>query len=94
MAPEKACFEGGAKRKPRSSKPKPIRIVVDARTLGDRLLRTTKLPFDSTLNTSASTDPGGPLYWMRTEQQGERRRQAPTHGAPRRNGRHHKEAVK
>jgi hypothetical protein len=74
MAPEKACFEGDAKRKPRSSKLKPIQIIVDARTLGDPLLHTTKLPFDSTLNTSASTDPDGPLYWMRTEQQGERQR--------------------
>jgi len=90
MAPEKAYFEGGAKRKPRSFKLKPIQIVVEARTLGDRLLHTTKLPFDPMLYTSASTDPGGPLYWMRTEQQGEGRRQAPTHGAPRPNRRHHK----
>ena len=70
MAPEKACFEGGAKRQLRSSKLKPIQIIVDARTLSDRLLHTTKLPLDSTLNTSASTDPGGPLYWVRTEQKG------------------------
>ena len=67
MAPEKACCEDGAKPKPRSFKLKPIQIVVDVWTLRDRLLHTTKLPFDSTLYTSASTDPGGPLYWMRTK---------------------------
>ena len=89
-APEKAYFEGGAKRKLRSSKRKPTQIIVGARTLSDRLLHTTKLPFDPTLYTSASTDPGGPLYWVRTERKGERQRQAPTHGAPRRNRGHHK----
>ena len=30
------------------------------------MLSTTMLPVDSTLGTSASSDPGAPLYWMRT----------------------------